>query len=100
MVYRFRPPLYFANAPLFLDKVERLVIQAPTSVRRFALDARAMVDGGELGVAYTGDPNVSLTRSGPPSAFLDAALNYEEQRVKDYAEKFKWWPVVKLAVTY
>jgi hypothetical protein len=56
--------------------------------------------GGELGITYTGDPDVSLTRSGPPSALLDAALRYEQQRVVDYANKFKWWPVAKLTVSY
>jgi len=30
MVYRFGAPLYFANATLFLDDVERLVTQSPT----------------------------------------------------------------------
>jgi len=44
MVYRFGAPLYFANATLFLDDVERLVTQAPTPVRWFVLDAEAMVD--------------------------------------------------------
>lgn len=44
MVYRFGAPLYFANAPLFLDDVERLVSQASTPVRWFVLDAQAMVD--------------------------------------------------------
>ena len=44
MVYRFGAPLYFANAILFLDDVERLVTQAPTPVRWFVLDAQAMVD--------------------------------------------------------
>jgi hypothetical protein len=56
--------------------------------------------GGELGVAYTGDPQVNLTRSGPSSRVLDAAVHYEEGRIHDYAEKFMWWPVVKLMVTY
>jgi len=56
--------------------------------------------GGELGVAYTGDPDVSLTRSGAPSALLDAAVRYEQEQVEDYADKFRWWPVVKLMVTY
>lgn len=56
--------------------------------------------GGELGVTYTGDPEVSLTRSGPPSDILDAALRYEKGKVEDYAEKFRWWPVVKLTVSY
>ena len=44
LVYRFGAPLYFANASLFLDDVERLLAQAPTPVRWFVLDAQAMVD--------------------------------------------------------
>ena len=56
--------------------------------------------GGELGVTYTGDPKVSLTRTGPPSALLDAALRFEQNRIEDYANQFKWWPVVKLTVSY
>jgi hypothetical protein len=55
--------------------------------------------GGELGVTYTGDPKVSLTstRSGPG---LDAALRYEQSQIEDYANKLKWWPVLKLTVSY
>lgn len=44
MVYRFGAPLYFANATLFLDDVERLVTRSTTPVRWFVLDAQAMVD--------------------------------------------------------
>ena len=44
MVYRFGAPLYFANATLFLDDVERLVSESSTPVRWFVLDAQAMVD--------------------------------------------------------
>jgi sulfate permease, SulP family len=44
MVYRFGAPLYFANATLFLDEVERLITQATTPIRWFVLDAEAMVD--------------------------------------------------------
>jgi MFS superfamily sulfate permease-like transporter len=44
MVYRFGAPLYFANATLFLEDVERLVTRSPTPVRWFVLDAQAMVD--------------------------------------------------------
>lgn len=44
MVYRFGAPLYFANATLFLDEVERLITQSPNPVRWFVLDAQAMVD--------------------------------------------------------
>lgn len=56
--------------------------------------------GGELGVVYTGDPQVSLTRSGPPSPLMDAALRTEQSRIEDYADQFRWWPVIKLMVTY
>lgn len=56
--------------------------------------------GGELGVAYTGDPDVSLTRSGPASPLLDAAVRVEQSRIEDYAEQFQFWPVVKIMVTF
>ena len=56
--------------------------------------------GGELGVAYTGDPKVSLTRSGTPNGIIDAAVHREEKRVEDYADQFKWWPVAKLMVNF
>jgi SulP family sulfate permease len=44
VVYRFGAPLYFANATLFLDDLERLVTQSPAHVRWFVLDAQAIVD--------------------------------------------------------
>jgi MFS superfamily sulfate permease-like transporter len=44
MVYRFGAPLYFANASLFLDDIERLIAHSPTPVRWLVLDAQAMVD--------------------------------------------------------
>ncbi len=44
VVYRFGAPLYFANATLFTDDVDRLLAEAPTPVRWFVLDAQAMVD--------------------------------------------------------
>jgi len=56
--------------------------------------------GWELGVAYTGEPDVSLTRSGRPAPLLDAAVRREQSRVQDYADQFKWWPVLKLTVSY
>jgi hypothetical protein len=56
--------------------------------------------GGELGVAYTGEPDTSLTRSGPAAPLVDQAVKGAERKLDDYANKFKWWPVVKLNVTY
>jgi hypothetical protein len=60
--------------------------------------------GGELGVAYTGDSNVSLTSSGRFSGgshdAINSALGQEKQKAQDWADQFKWFPVVKLMVTY
>ena len=43
-VYHFGSPLYFANASLFLDEIERLLDTAARPVRWFVLDAEAMID--------------------------------------------------------
>jgi MFS superfamily sulfate permease-like transporter len=42
--YRFGASLYFANATLFEEEVEKLVTQAATPVKWFVLDAEAMND--------------------------------------------------------
>ena len=44
IVYRFGSPLYFANANLFMEEIEKLVTQSPQPIRWFVLDAEAMVD--------------------------------------------------------
>jgi len=44
LMYRFGAPLYFANATMFEEEVEKLVTQAATPVKWFVLDAEAMVD--------------------------------------------------------
>ena len=56
--------------------------------------------GGELGVAYTGDPRVSLTRSGPAAPLIDAAVSREQQKAQSWANQLQWLPVVKLMVSY
>jgi SulP family sulfate permease len=43
-VYRFGSPLYFANASLFLEEVERFLDNTSRPVRWFVLDAEAMTD--------------------------------------------------------
>ena len=63
--------------------------------------ARHWALGGELGVLYTGDPKVTLSRSGGISSpIIDAALNHEQQRAQDWANQYKWLPVVRLMVSY
>jgi len=44
IIYRFGAPLYFANATLFEEEVEKLVTQSATPVKWLVLDAEAMVD--------------------------------------------------------
>ncbi len=44
IVYRFGAPLYFANAGLFGDEVEKLLTQATTPLKWLVLDMEAMVD--------------------------------------------------------
>ncbi len=44
IVYRFTAPLYFANANLFSEEIEKLVTQAPTPVKWFVLDSSAIHD--------------------------------------------------------
>jgi hypothetical protein len=60
--------------------------------------------GGELGVAYAGTPIMSLTSSGRFSGgghdAIDAALGQEKAKAQDWANKFAWFPVIKLMVTY
>ena len=55
---------------------------------------------GELGVAYTGEPTTSLTRSGPPNVPADVAVAIAHRELQAYADQYKWWPVAKIGVTY
>ena len=56
--------------------------------------------GGELGLAYTRNPKVSLTRSGSAAPIIDAAVSRQQKKPQNYADQFRWMPVVKLMVTY
>lgn len=55
---------------------------------------------GELGVAYMGDANVSLTRSGAADTVIDAALNRAAHRLQSYVDQLQFYPVAKLSLTY
>ena len=55
--------------------------------------------GGELGVAYTGGGNVSLYSSGS-SPLLDQAVNGARKRLENEVDRYPWWPVAKLQVSY
>jgi hypothetical protein len=96
----------FANVGSLNLKIQQQVVDPYLSIGGNLLyfdHAHHWALGGELGVAYTGDTSVSLTRSGPSgplSGAIDAAVSREQQRAQDWANQFKWLPVVKLMVTY
>lgn len=50
VVYRFRAPIFFANADAFRDDVLRLVHEAKDPVRMFVVDAEAVYDIDTTGV--------------------------------------------------
>jgi hypothetical protein len=54
--------------------------------------------GAELGAAYTGSPAVTL--SNPTGGIPNSALESERLHVEDQIQNFKFWPVIKLAISY
>lgn len=54
---------------------------------------------GELGVAYTGSPDVTLT-TGNPGIVNPADLASEEAQLEDTAKKFKFYPILKIGVNF
>ena len=63
-------------------------------------DAHRWAIAGEMGVAYTGDPEVSLRRTGVPGPVIDAAVRRAERKLQRYVNQYTWWPVLKLGVSY
>ena len=88
IIYRFGAPLYFANANLFEEEVEKLVTQAATPVKWLVLDAEAMVDIDTTGeevlhqvltwLAARG-VTVALSRANQPTAALLAHYHLLEK---------------------
>jgi len=66
----------------------------------FLGDAKRWSLGYELGVAYTGNPSVSLTRTGAANPGLDADMEAERQQIEDAAEDYKLYPIVKVSVNF
>lgn len=55
--------------------------------------------GGEVGVAYAGNPDVTLTRSNGPDA-IDTQVAIEEQMLEDKFEKYTFYPIVKVTMSF
>jgi hypothetical protein len=98
----------FADVGVINLKVQQQVVDPYLSIGGNFLyfdHAHHWALGGELGVAFTGDTTVSLSRSGglangALNAAINAAVSREQQKAQDWASQLKWMPVVKLMVTY
>jgi len=55
--------------------------------------------GFELGVAYTGNPEVTMTRSNGPDP-IDSLLAAEAQQIENRAEDFKLYPIIKVSFNF
>ncbi len=84
VVYRFGAPLYFANATLFLDDVERLVTESPTPVRWFVLDAQAMVDVDTTGAGVLGQAIAMLKKRN-----ITVAVSRADGAFRSWLEKYE-----------
>ncbi len=56
----------------------------------------------DLGIAYEGDPEVSMTASGPIASdpTFQANLQRETDDIKDEIDAFKYYPVVSVGIAY
>jgi hypothetical protein len=54
---------------------------------------------GELGVAYTGNPEVTLT-TGNPGTVPQQDLNAEASQIEDTASKYKFYPILRIGVNF
>lgn len=55
--------------------------------------------GLEVGVAYTGSPDVTLTRSNGPDA-IDTQMAIERQQIEDKMKDYKFYPIVKVSLNF
>jgi MFS superfamily sulfate permease-like transporter len=83
VVYRFGAPLYFANATLFLDEVERLVAGASTPVRWFVLDAEAMTDVDTTGAGVLRQAITLLAKRG-----VVVAVSRADRSFRSWLERY------------
>ena len=101
-IYINGQPVTFPNNATLNLKVEQQLVNPYLSIGGNFLyfdHAHHWALGGELGVAYTDEPIVSLTSS-RSSPLIQAVVRQQQQKAQDWANQLKWWPVVKLMVTY
>ncbi len=84
LLYRFGAPLYFANATLFLEEVERLVTTSPEPIRWFVLDAQAMVDVDTTGAGALRQVITMLDKRG-----VTFAVSRAERSFRSWLERYE-----------
>ena len=89
VVYRFGAPLYFANAPLFLEEVEQLVAREPGAVRWFVLDAEAIVDVDTTGSEALRQAITMLTGRG-----VTFAVSRAHPSFRTWLERYDLLPLI------
>ena len=84
IIYRFGAPLYFANAGLLEEEVDKLLTQATTPVKWLVLDAQAMVDIDTSGaevlhqvLSRLADQGVTVAMSRPNQSLLKLLDRYQ-----------------------
>jgi len=82
-IYRFGAPLYFANASLFLEEIEQMVVDAPTPVRWFVLDAEAITD-----VDTTGSEVLRQTINLLAGLKITFAISRADRSFRSWLEKY------------
>jgi MFS superfamily sulfate permease-like transporter len=95
VVYRFGAPLYFANATLFLDDVERLIAEEPAPVRWFVLDAEAITDVDTTGAGVLKQAITMLARRK-----ITFAVTRADQPFRSWLEKYHLMPLIDPARLY
>ena len=68
-------------------------------------DAHRWALTGEVGVAFGAAPDVTLERNGTSGVAaldraIDKAIKREQDEIDGYADWARWWPVVRLGVSY
>lgn len=103
IIYRFGAPLYFANASLFEEEVEKLVTRATAPVKWFVLDAEAMVDidtsGAEIFhqvMTWLADRDIVIALSRANQPTVDTLRKYD---LLDLIGENRLYPTNRHAIT-
>jgi high affinity sulfate transporter 1 len=89
VVYRFGAPLYFANAPFFIEEVERVIARAVSPVRWFVLDAQAMVD-----IDTTGEQSLHQVASRLAESGVTFAVSRASQQTRTLLAQYHLLPLI------